>query len=162
MQDVNRYAGLVGSSVGLLLIALSYLGERLLMLPFLPFALFDWLARAMPGSLITLGIDIIVDSILLFNLGESTSITAKLIEQMMALLQFPVLTAVPEQEASRIDLTDQEVVILRLLGERCSNAEISERLVVTEGTVKWHLHNIYGKLGVKNRCPAVARARVLG
>jgi LuxR family maltose regulon positive regulatory protein len=79
-----------------------------------------------------------------------------------ALLQFPVLTAVPEQEASRIDLTDQEVVVLRLLGERCSNAEISERLVVTEGTVKWHLHNIYGKLGVKNRRAAVARARVLG
>ena len=79
-----------------------------------------------------------------------------------ALLQYPELTAVPEREASRVDLTDQELVVLRLLGERCSNAEISERLVITEGTVKWHLHNIYGKLDVKNRRAAVARARVLG
>jgi LuxR family maltose regulon positive regulatory protein len=30
------------------------------------------------------------------------------------------------------------------------------------GTVKWHLNNLFGKLGVKNRTQAVAQARALG
>jgi LuxR family maltose regulon positive regulatory protein len=32
--------------------------------------------------------------------------------------------------------------------------------VLTEGTVKWHLHNIYAKLGVKNRTGALREARL--
>jgi DMSO/TMAO reductase YedYZ molybdopterin-dependent catalytic subunit len=86
--------GLVGAGVGVVLIALFYLGEQLFGLPFFPFDLFDWLARILPGDLVTLGIDAIVDFILLLNIGDSTSETAKLIEQLMALGLFVVLWAV--------------------------------------------------------------------
>ncbi len=43
-----------------------------------------------------------------------------------------------------------------------SNREVAEQLVVTVGTVKWHLNNIYSKLGVRSRTQAIARARALG
>ncbi|MBK8901720.1 MAG: molybdopterin-dependent oxidoreductase [Anaerolineaceae bacterium] len=85
---------LIGGGVGIVLTALFYLGDQLLRLPFLPFYLFDWLARALPGDVVTLGIDSIVNGILLLNIGESTSETAKLIEQLLALLLFVLLWVV--------------------------------------------------------------------
>ncbi|MCA9986894.1 MAG: molybdopterin-dependent oxidoreductase, partial [Anaerolineales bacterium] len=80
--------GFVGAGVGLALVALSYLGEQLLRLPFLPFDIFDWLARVLPGDLVTFGIDSIVNLIIALNIGASTSGTAKQIEQLLALLLF--------------------------------------------------------------------------
>jgi ATP/maltotriose-dependent transcriptional regulator MalT len=62
----------------------------------------------------------------------------------------------PDQEQP----TERELQILRLLAEGLSNNEVAGRLVMTEGTVKWHLHNIYAKLGVKNRTGALHEARV--
>ena len=62
----------------------------------------------------------------------------------------------PDQERP----TERELQILRLLAEGLSNNEVAGRLVMTEGTVKWHLHNIYAKLGVKNRTGALREARV--
>jgi LuxR family maltose regulon positive regulatory protein len=59
-------------------------------------------------------------------------------------------------------LSEQEMRILRLLAAPMTNLEVAGELVVTVGTVKWHLHNIYGKLGVESRAQAVARARRLG
>jgi len=58
-------------------------------------------------------------------------------------------------------LTDRELQVLRLVAEGCSNQEIAERLFLSLPTVKWHTGNIYGKLAVKNRMQAVARARAL-
>jgi LuxR family maltose regulon positive regulatory protein len=59
-------------------------------------------------------------------------------------------------------LSEREVEVLQLAGAGLSNREIAEELFLTVGTVKWHLHNIYGKLQVSNRTRAVARARELG
>jgi LuxR family maltose regulon positive regulatory protein len=56
-------------------------------------------------------------------------------------------------------LSVREQEVLRLLADGLSNAEIAERLVVTPGTVKRHLHNLYSKLGVENRTQAAAFAR---
>jgi ATP/maltotriose-dependent transcriptional regulator MalT len=42
-----------------------------------------------------------------------------------------------------------------------SNLEIANRLVVSPGTVKTHVHHICGKLGVVNRTQAVVKARDL-
>ena len=42
-----------------------------------------------------------------------------------------------------------------------SNDEIGQQLALALGTVKWHLHNIYSKIGVGSRTAAVARAREL-
>jgi LuxR family maltose regulon positive regulatory protein len=51
--------------------------------------------------------------------------------------------------------------VLRLLATGSSNREIADELVLAIGTVKKHLSNIYGKLGVQNRTQCVARAREL-
>ncbi len=59
-------------------------------------------------------------------------------------------------------LTRRELKILRQLDSGLSNKEIAGALFISEGTLKWHLHNIYGKLATRSRTGALARARNLG
>jgi LuxR family transcriptional regulator, maltose regulon positive regulatory protein len=66
------------------------------------------------------------------------------------------------KEAALVEpLSEQEIKILRLLSAGLSNQEIAAELFITVGTAKWHVHNIYGKLGVANRMQAAARAQDL-
>jgi LuxR family maltose regulon positive regulatory protein len=58
-------------------------------------------------------------------------------------------------------LSEREMEVLRLVTKGHSNREIGERLVITTGTVKRHITNIYGKLGVHSRTQAIALAREL-
>lgn len=58
-------------------------------------------------------------------------------------------------------LTSREVEILSKLPPGPSNRQLSDALFITEATLKWHLRNIYAKLGVSNRLAAVDRAREL-
>jgi LuxR family maltose regulon positive regulatory protein len=58
-------------------------------------------------------------------------------------------------------LGERELEILRLIAAGLSNREIAQELVVAVSTVKWHINNAYGKLGVHSRTQAVARARDL-
>ncbi len=59
------------------------------------------------------------------------------------------------------ELTQREKEVLRLIAAGLSNRASAELLVVTEGTIKKHLNNVFGKLGVKSRTHAVARAKEL-
>jgi sigma-54 dependent transcriptional regulator, acetoin dehydrogenase operon transcriptional activator AcoR len=59
-------------------------------------------------------------------------------------------------------LTARELKILRQLDSGLGNRDIARSLFISEGTLKWHLHNIYGKLGSRSRTAALARARALG
>lgn len=59
-------------------------------------------------------------------------------------------------------LTRQEVEILRLLAAGLTNQQIAEKLVISVGTVKFHVHNLYGKLNAQSRTQAVACGRELG
>ena len=54
-------------------------------------------------------------------------------------------------------LTPREVEILRLIAAGMRNQEIADRLVISLSTVKRHIANTYGKLGVDHRTEAVAR-----
>ncbi len=58
-------------------------------------------------------------------------------------------------------LTPRELEVLQLIAAGFSNREIGEELVLALGSVKWYASRIYGKLQVKNRTRAVARAREL-
>lgn len=58
-------------------------------------------------------------------------------------------------------LSETQRAILRLVADGLSNRDIAARLVITEGTTKWHLNQIYGKLNVCSRTQAVAQARQL-
>lgn len=55
-------------------------------------------------------------------------------------------------------LTSRELELLRLLHAGLTNQQLADALLVSVPTVKWHLHNTYGKLGVSSRGAAVAAA----
>jgi NarL family two-component system response regulator LiaR len=67
-----------------------------------------------------------------------------------------------EKPAPDVDLTQRELTILQLAAEGHSNAELARRLWVTEQTVKFHLSNVYRKLGVSNRTEASRWAQLHG
>ncbi|MCB0014253.1 MAG: hypothetical protein KDE34_20210 [Anaerolineales bacterium] len=58
-------------------------------------------------------------------------------------------------------LSERELEVLRLIAAGKSNKEIARLLVIAPGTVKKHLNNIYGKLGVHSRTQALVRANAL-
>ena len=59
-------------------------------------------------------------------------------------------------------LSEREVEVLRLVTEGLSNREIAGKLYISLGTAKTHIHNLCGKLGVRNRTEAAMRAKDLG
>ena len=59
-------------------------------------------------------------------------------------------------------LSERELEVVRLVVAGISNKEIADQLVITVGTVKNHMSNILGKLGVRNRWEAARRVEELG
>jgi ATP/maltotriose-dependent transcriptional regulator MalT len=68
---------------------------------------------------------------------------------------------VPHHASLAEPLTRREMEVLRLLAAGASNSEIAQQLVISLGTVKKHVYNICGKLGVQSRTQAIAHARTL-
>ena len=73
----------------------------------------------------------------------------------------PSKSSAPESELVE-PLSEREIEVLQLIAEGLTNPEIATKLYLSLNTVKVHTRNIYGKLGVKNRTHAGARARALG
>ena len=69
--------------------------------------------------------------------------------------QLDVDTAILEQP------TPRELELLSLIEAGLSNQQLADRLSVSVATIKWHLYNLYAKLGVSSRAAAVAKARAL-
>jgi DMSO/TMAO reductase YedYZ molybdopterin-dependent catalytic subunit len=84
---------LIGAVTSLPVIGVGFLGEQLVGLPFLPFNLFDAMARVLPGAVVNFGIDTLVRLITFTRLGPTAS-TAKAAEQTLAIGQFVVLGAI--------------------------------------------------------------------
>jgi DMSO/TMAO reductase YedYZ molybdopterin-dependent catalytic subunit len=83
------YGALTGAFLTAPLIAIFYLAWKLFGLPFVPFSIFDWVSRVLPGSVITFGIDSMVKLIRSLHLGDTAS-AAKVAEQGMAIVVFLV------------------------------------------------------------------------
>ena len=74
----------------------------------------------------------------------------------------PLEAAPASQHDEDPGLTRREMEILQLVAEGHSNAQLARMLWVTEQTVKFHLSNIYRKLGVSNRTEASRWAQLQG
>ncbi len=66
---------------------------------------------------------------------------------------------VPPDSVREHGLTSREAEVLELLLRDLSNREIADRLYISMNTLKFHLKNIYGKLGVRNRTEAMRKLR---
>lgn len=64
----------------------------------------------------------------------------------------------PQEKKPHEDLTEREIDVLKCLGEGMTNQEISEYLFIGVKTVKTHVSNILGKLGVSDRTQAAIYA----
>jgi DMSO/TMAO reductase YedYZ molybdopterin-dependent catalytic subunit len=80
------YGLVLGLLMGIGIIALMWIGYRLIDLPFVPFDLFDWMTRVLPGRMVIFAIETMVGIIGALRLGPTAS-TAKLAEQSIAVIQ---------------------------------------------------------------------------
>ena len=96
--------------------------------------------------------------------GESflqPSVAAKVVAEFTRLTDAPHARARANQTLIE-PLSDRELEILRLVAIGASNKEIAATLVIAEGTVKNHVTNILGKLGVRDRTQAALKVKELG
>ena len=100
--------------------------------------------------------------------GESflqPSVAAKVVAEFARLTSTASKTAAPSQlhnEPLIEPLSDREREILSLISAGASNREIANTLFLAEGTVKNHVTNILGKLGVRDRTQAALKAKEMG
>ena len=85
------------------------------------------------------------------------SVTRRLIEHFVSPVPEP-----RDPPPGLADLTPREAEVLELVGRGLSNAELAERLVVSEKTVKTHIGRILAKLGLRDRVQAVILAYEAG
>jgi len=138
-------------------------------------ALAEALALAEPQGYVRTFLDSGEPMAALLSQARSRGIATEYAEKLLAAFELersrfqvsgstPLLNLRPEtvQPETIIEpLSDRELDVLDLLAERHTNQEIAQALCVSVNTVKTHLKNIYGKLGVNNRRQAVATATEL-
>jgi DNA-binding NarL/FixJ family response regulator len=88
----------------------------------------------------------------------SPAVTRQLLDQVGRRLPAPV-TRTPD---SLGELTEREGEVLRMLAAGLSNAEVAEAMFLSEATVKSHVSNLLGKLGLRDRVQAVIYAYETG
>lgn len=107
--------------------------------------------------------DRVVEAIELTARGQSfiePSVTAKLLQHFSRLAGQETRRAAPQPLTE--PLSSRELDVLKHLATGHSNKEIAAQLGIAEGTVKNHMSNVLGKLGVLDRTQAALRAHELG
>ena len=103
----------------------------------------------------------LVDAVRIVARGEALlapTVTRRLLDRFAR-----SLPGAPEPPAPELaELTDREREVLALLAEGLSNAELAERLFLSETTVKTHVSSILRKLGLRDRVQAVVLAYQAG
>lgn len=89
------------------------------------------------------------------------SIAAKVVAELTRLAERPSAMPDPQQELVE-PLSERELEILHFIANGASNKEIAHQLFIAEGTVKNHITNILGKLGVRDRTQAAIKAKDMG
>ena len=83
--------------------------------------------------------------------------------ESLDLPQADVLPSSPDEMVMPLEpLTEKERRVLTCVARGLSNRDAADRLCVSTNTIKWHLRNVFEKLGITNRVQAVAVARHLG
>ncbi len=86
------------------------------------------------------------------------SVTRRLLDRFADALPGPDAPPPPDLD----ELSEREVEVLRLVAQALTNAEIAERLVVSEATVKTHVSSVLRKLGLRDRVQAAVLAYEVG
>ena len=125
--------------------------------------IFDALRAGAVGYLLKdVGSAQLAESIRATTRGESIldpSVAAKVVQEFSRVSS---MVPVANPEVLPEPLSEREVEVLRLVMSGLSNREIAVKLFISPGTAKTHIHNLCGKLGVRNRTEAAMRARELG
>ena len=101
----------------------------------------------------------------LLRLPRVKSISPVFVSQLLAAFESrhkQSMEPIPISETLFEPLSERELEVLKHLNSYLSTPEIAEKLVISTNTVRTHIKNIYGKLGVHGRSGAVKRATELG
>jgi LuxR family maltose regulon positive regulatory protein len=120
------------------------------------------LMLAEPESYVRLFLDEGTPMRLLLRGAQARGVVPEYVATLLAAFGEPVAPHLPSQASSLIEpLTEREREVLQLLLQGASNREIAHRLVLSINTVKRHIYNLCGKMGVRSRTQAIVKARVL-
>ncbi|MFL6276877.1 MAG: LuxR C-terminal-related transcriptional regulator, partial [Blastocatellia bacterium] len=130
----------------------------------------DALALAEPGGFVRLFVDAGAPMAHLLSEAAARGVMPDYVGKLLAVFEAEKRKSEEETSLSPASpvqpliepLSRRELEVLRLIAQGLSNREISEQLFLALITVKGHNQRIFGKLQVRNRTEAVARARELG
>jgi DNA-binding NarL/FixJ family response regulator len=103
----------------------------------------------------------LVEAIRVIAAGEALlapSVTRRLLDKIASRLP----PATETKNPALAELTEREMEVLKLMARGLSNAEIAEKLFVSETTVKTHVSRVLGKLDLRDRVQAVIMAYETG
>jgi DNA-binding NarL/FixJ family response regulator len=104
----------------------------------------------------------LIDGVRTVRSGDAVvapSTTRRLLDRFTTVWSRPGGSTAPGAD---VPLTGREVEVLRVVAEGLSNAEIAQRMFLSEATVRTHVSNILGKLGLRDRVQAVVYAYETG
>jgi LuxR family maltose regulon positive regulatory protein len=142
-------------------LALEVQGNRTAALSMLERAL----VLAEPEGYVRLFVDEGAPMLTLLHLAHGRTIVPGYVATLLAVLGEQPASKLPRSSSETgvlvEPLTEREREVLRLLMEGASNREIAQRLILSINTVKRHVYNICGKLGVQSRTQVLVKARAL-